>query len=205
MKTDNYFLIVVVLFLCTTACEDDGDTKEKKVVGTGPVVTKTLDLSSFNNIKLVGVANFYITIGTPQSVVLKAQQNIIDVITWEVANQTLKVELEENVTIENHEEIRFDITMPEINRIELTGVGNFVLSGDDQDELTIVLTGVGHVKAFDMKVGTCTITSSGVGDCEVYVLNELIVTISGVGNVYYKGNPAITETVTGIGELIPAN
>ena len=203
MKTSLYLLIIAVFFLITTAC--DNGNKQVQVVGSGPVVNKSLDLSAFTKIENTGVANFYITIGSPQSVVLSAQQNIMDVMTYEVREQTLIVGVKENVSIGNHEEIRFDITIPSIGKIELIGVGDFELSGDEQDELVIILMGVGTVKAFDMEVGTCIITSTGVGNCEVYVLDELTVTISGVGNVYYKGNPTINSTITGLGQLINAN
>lgn len=203
MKTSYYLLIISVFILGTTGCEDDKDSN--RVVGTGPIVTKNLEFSAFDKIENTGVANFYIAIGSPQTVVLKAQQNIIDVMTYEVVGQTLKVGVEDNVSLGNHEEIRFDITVPSITNIGLIGVGNYILSGDDQDELTINLIGVGNVDAYDMKVGTCIINSIGVGDCKVHVLNELTVTITGVGNVYYKGTPSITSSVTGLGQLINAN
>ena len=203
MKTSYYLLVISVLLLSTTGCEDDKDSN--KVVGTGPIVTKNLEFSAFDKIENTGVANFYIAIGSPQTVVLKAQQNIIDVMTYEVVGQTLKVGVEDNVSLGNHEEIRFDITVPSITNIGLIGVGNYILSGDDQDELTINLIGVGNVDAYDMKVGTCVISSIGVGDCKVHVLDELTVTITGVGNVYYKGTPSITSSVTGLGQLINAN
>jgi hypothetical protein len=37
--------------------------------------------------------------------------------TWEVAFQSLKVGLDKDVSIKDYEEIRFDITVPEINDI----------------------------------------------------------------------------------------
>ena len=203
MKTFYFSLVTTLFFLLISGCEDG--QHNIKVNGTGPIVTRTLDLSSFNKIEHTGVANYYITVGTPQSVVLKAQQNIIDVMTWEVVNHLLKVGIEDNVSIENHDEIRFDITVPAISNIALTGVGDFILSGDNQSELTITLTGVGNIKAFDMKVDNCNITFTGVGDCEVYVNNKLNGSMSGVGNIYYKGNPAITLTITGVGHLIDSN
>jgi hypothetical protein len=204
MKNLNYVLIFTLFLLGAAGCEDD-EIITDKVTGEGPIVTENLDLSAFSKIENTGVANFYITIGSPQSVVIKAQQNIMDVMTYQVTNETLKVGLEKNTSIENHEEIRFDITIPAISSIKLTGVGDFELSGDDQDALIIDLEGVGNVDAFEMRVGTCTITSSGVGNCEVYVLNELTVTISGVGNIYYKGNPVIISSVTGLGQLVNSN
>jgi hypothetical protein len=205
MKTPIHILIFAVVLLEIMGCEDDVTNNRRKVAGTGPVITKNLDLSSFSGIATTGVANVNVTIGTSQSVVLKAQQNIIDIMTYEVVNNTLNIGLKKNISIENYEEIRFDITIPAITKIELTGVGDFVLSGNDQEELTIILTGVGNVQAFNMKAATCNITTTGVGNCEVNVIDELNVIISGVGNVYYKGNPDIKATVNGLGQLINSN
>lgn len=198
-------MIFAILILTMQGCEDDFWYHKITVIGTGPVITRNLDLQAFNKIENTGIANFYITIGSPQSVVLKAQQNIIDVMTWEVGNQALKVGFDKDVSIEKNEEIRFEITIPEIEEIELTGVGDFDLSGADQDELTVNLTGVGSVRAYDMKVSTCNITLTGVGDCKVFVIDELNVTIAGVGYVYYKGDPEINSTLTGVGRLINDN
>ncbi len=205
MKASKYLMIFAVLFLIISGCEEDGVQNKIKVIGTGPIVIKTLDLSSFNKIANTGMADFYITIGSTQSVVLKAQQNIIDVMTYEVVNQSLKIGLDKNVTIEDYEDIRFEITIPEIIDIELTGVGDFELSGNDQNVLTVRLTGVGNINAYEMKVNTCNITLTGVGDCKVHVLNDLNVTLTGVGYVYYKGNPSINSKITGIGKLINDN
>ncbi len=207
MRTIILLLTVTSLVFITSACEEGNGSNndDRKVVGTGPIVTRNPDFTSFDKIENAGVANFYITIGSPQSVELKAQQNIIDVMTYEVVGYTLKIGIEDGVSIDSQEEIRFDITIPSITRIDLTGVGDFVLSGEDQDELIINLTGVGNVLAYDMKVDACTITSIGVGNIQVHVISTLDVIITGVGNVYYKGNPTITSSVTGIGSLINAN
>jgi hypothetical protein len=45
---------------------------------------------------------------------------------------------------------------------------------------------------------------SGQGDCRVTVTDELDATISGIGDVYYAGNPPLVRsTITGRGRLIP--
>ena len=207
MKTIIIPFLTGLLFMIPMGCEwdDPSDNNNRNIVGTGPVVTKTLTLDEFSKIENTGVADISVTIGNPQSVVLKAQQNIIDVITIGVVSDELKIGLENGVSIERAEEIRFDITIPEISSIILTGVGDYVLSGDYQEELAISITGVGDVKAFDLEVGTCNISITGVGNCEVHVKNELNVSILGVGNVSWKGHPDITSSINGVGALIDAN
>lgn len=205
MKNLHYLLsgfLIVALIGCS---ENDYQNPNKKVIGTGPVVTQTLNLPAFSKIENTGVANIYVTTGNPQSVILKAQQNIIDVLTIEVINNTLKIGIEENTSIENTIEIRFDIIVSEVSDIGILGVGNYELNGDFQDELFISLTGVGNINAYDLEVGSCTIVSTGVGDCKVNVRDELDVSITGVGNVLYRGNPTITQNITGVGNVINDN
>lgn len=195
------------LIIFSAGCEDnDPDENNRSVAGSGPLVSKTITLDEFSKIENTGVADIYVTLGNPQSVVLKAQQNIIDVMTIGVVSDELKIGLEKGVSIDKADTIRFDITVPEITRIILTGVGDYVLSGDYQEELEIILTGVGNVSAFDLEVGTCNITITGVGNCEVYVKDQLNATITGVGNIYWKGQPDdMIISITGIGNLIDAN
>lgn len=205
MKPIILTLAAALLVLLAAGCEDGGMTQTTTIDGTGPVVSKSLEFNSFDKIVNTGIADFNVTIGSPQTVVLNAQQNIMDVMTHEVRNGKLEVGLEHDVSIGTHEDIRFDIKVPSITQVEIVGVGNIELSGADQDELSIVLTGVGNVSAFGMKAAGCTIMSTGVGNCEIFVLDNLNVTITGVGNVYYKGDPDIHSNVTGLGRLVDAN
>lgn len=203
MKKVYGLLISAFLIICLIGCEDDN--KDIVITGTGDIISQTVDAPSFNSIKLVGVANIYITIGDTQRVVLKAQQEILDVMTYEVSNEELTLSFEEDVSINTSEEIAVEIIIPEIDKITLIGTGNFELSGEKQDELIIELIGTGNVKAYNLEVDTCTITISGVGNCEVRVNNSLNVTLSGVGFVYYKGNPTVQSNISGVGNVIDDN
>lgn len=86
----------------------------------------------------------------------------------------------------------------------VSGSANVNLSGTTNSQ-TISMPGSGNYFAFDLTSNSCTIDNSGAGNAEVSVENELVVKISGSGNVSYKGNPAITPTITGSGVLIDAN
>ncbi len=204
MKESILLILSFYIIVLFNGCEKENNGTND-ITGIGDIVTETLDLSSFQSIKNTGVANIFVTVGDTQSVVLKAQQNIIDVITYEANNSTLEIGVQENTSIRESKGIVFEITIPEIYKIELIGVGDFELSGDMQDELYISLIGVGTVRAYNLEVDVCHITSTGVGNCQVRVNNTLNVTITGVGSVYYKGNPAISSTITGLGKLVDDN
>ncbi len=205
MKVFTLFLAFFTMISLSRCDLNDDQNPDNKIIGTGPIVTENLNLDAFDKIENTGVANIYVTLGEPQSVILKAQQNIMDIMIYRVVGNTLRIGIRENTSIQSSDEIRFEITVSDLNEFKLIGVGNFQLSGDFQDELLIALTGVGNVDAYDTEIGVCDIVSTGVGDCRVNVRDELNVTISGVGSIYYRGNPAITQSVSGMGNLINDN
>ncbi|MDB5138835.1 MAG: hypothetical protein JWR12_751 [Mucilaginibacter sp.] len=69
----------------------------------------------------------------------------------------------------------------------------------------IDLSGSGTVHAFDFVVGSCTISTSGIGHSEVNVLNTLNIHSSGASNVKYRGNPSITNDKSGASSVEKVN
>ena len=88
--------------------------------------------------------------------------------------------------------------------INSTGSGSLTLRGNG-DQMEIRNTGAGEVLSFDFPTSIATVASSGSGDTQVNVSDELDVSITGSGDVYYVGMPMITSSITGTGELIDAN
>lgn len=71
--------------------------------------------------------------------------------------------------------------------------------------LDIKISGAGKFLGYSIETDECDINLPGAGDCEVFVKVALDVSISGVGNVYYRGDPTITQSISGSGRLINAN
>jgi hypothetical protein len=209
MKTALTTSIIIMVFLfILTACDDDNNTvnnNTKTIVGTGSVVSDTISLVAFNSVKNLASFNVQITKGSPQQVVLKAQQNILDVVTYQVNAEELLLGLQNNVNIQTPYGLNAEITIPEISRVGIIGAGDFDLTGAPQSILYIDIIGTGNIRAYNLTVDTCYITTTGVGDCYVRVNNLLNVLISGVGHVYYKGNPSIISNITGVGSIVDDN
>ncbi len=190
---------------------------------SGAVITEERDLSNFHSIVNTIPADIFITQGNLEAIVVEAPSDIMEELETTVENNTLSIEIDR--CVEDLENVRISVTIPEIRGLTLTGVGNMetvedisteeldvVLTGVGQFNLSgeattfnITLTGVGNVNAFDLMTNTCTISITGTGNAEVNVSEELNATISGVGFVYYRGNPVITANITGEGAVIDAN
>ena len=136
--------------------------------------------------------NIYITSPTYEKIDCDGVVNINS--TGTIVTPNLKIE---NDGVGN---INLDVICESLS-INSDGVGNTTLNGESEN-LTIRNSGVGDVDAYDHISMIVNIVNSGVGNSEVYVTEELDVTISGVGNVYYKGNPDyVHSNISGVGKL----
>lgn len=74
-------------------------------------------------------------------------------------------------------------------KVVYSAVGNIVLSGNVKD-VEMDCSGVGNVKAYDLKVQHLELNHNGVGNAEVQAVESLDIDFSGIGDVYYKGSPS---------------
>lgn len=198
-------LIPITGFLILMLIGCEGDIRQRNVYGSGPIVEKTVDMALFKGLILEGAADVYISIGDTQKVVLKAQQEILDVMTAEVNKQVLIVGFRESVNVHTDEDVIVEITVLEFNSLQVDGAGEFELSGEKQDYLDIEVNGTANIEAYDMQVDNCDITVNGVCNSWVWVLNSLDVVVNGVGHIYFRGDPTVTSSINGTGSVIDDN
>ena len=214
---------VLILFGCDS---DDGNPfdPDNCVRGNGPLISEVITVDqNFTGIEFGLVGDLLITQGPEIAIRVEAQANVQEVILYRVQNGNLILGFEG--CVEDIEEVQVYISMPEIELLSLTGVGdirgeseiesaeldlrltgvgNIILEGI-APSLNIRLSGVGDIRTFELLADDCAVNLSGVGDCEVTANNTLDADISGVGSVFYKGDPVITSNITGEGTLIDAN
>ena len=174
------------------------------VIGTGDVEDMVVEVPAFDGINVTGTCDVEVVTAETQEVVFHAQQEILDILRYEVRDRILHIDFKPGYTVKSSKDISASIAVPELSYLSITGAGDFTVEGDKQESLSIHITGSGNVSAFDMEVADCQIRISGVGNCEVNVSESLDVLISGVGNVYYLGDPQLNSSVSGVGQILPA-
>ncbi len=198
--------LILLIFACLFACdEDDIMDSNERVTGAGEVKTQELYLDSFSSLDLEGVANVYIVTGKKQSVSFTAYENLLKYMMAEVVGDELLIKFRDNISVNTDEEIRIEIDIEVLEKVTLSGVGNFYLTGPFQDYLEIELNGVGNVEAYDLPVYNANVDINGTGNVEVRAKDLLEVDIDGLGNVYYQGHPEIHADVNGLGEVVNDN
>lgn len=117
MKNKVVILISLSLALLTS-CIFIGPSKK----GNGHVVEQTRKISSFDKIKVSRGMNVYISQGNEIHVVVKADENLLDVIRTEVDNHTLKISATENIRRATSKKVY--VTLPEIYAVTAVAGSN---------------------------------------------------------------------------------
>jgi hypothetical protein len=209
-------LFIVALSVLILACEDSGPT----VRGSGPVVTRTLDLDDIRGLAVSGSQNVVVTQGSPQEIVVEGQANLIDILSTRVRDGIWEVRFTENTR--STEDFTVFVTVPDVDQINVSGSGNVSGNGDlvlDElsvtvsgsgnvslagtvDEQTAIVSGSGKVSNYSMSSRQTTATVSGSGAVRVTATETLNATVSGSGDISYRGNPAaVTRSISGSGQV----
>ena len=200
MKRIVFVLFTSVLFLtsCSITIDDENVVNQEK--GDGNIVSQERTASGFYAVKMVGTANVNVRQSDEYKVVVTTDNNLQDFVWTEVKNNVLYINTKPNTNIKPTKLI-VDVHLPELQSIDLEGVGNVRLSSGKASDLKISLTGVGNVDAENFQVQNLVIEHSGVGKATVWATNSLNGTLSGIGNILYKGNPTVNLNISGIGKV----
>jgi hypothetical protein len=210
MRTRNQISLLIVCWglFCLVSC-----TQQKKeccssdqIIGTGDLIQQNIVVSPFSKINLVGSAQISIAKGDTQSILIKAQQNILDAMNNAVSGNTFNIAMKNNYSVQTSKGIFVTIVTPNpITDISIIGAGAVNILGPKQNSLSLNITGSGDIDSYGLMVDNVSVTITGAGNCKVNAQVNLNVTIAGTGNVSYKGKPAINQSISGIGTIVNDN
>lgn len=84
--------------------------------------------------------------------------------------------------------------------VELKGVGKMALDGKATHQ-NASLNGTGSYQADRLESESTKIVLSGLGSAELWVTGELDAKLSGAGSIHYRGNPQVTQQISGLGGI----
>lgn len=118
-----------------------------------------------------------------------------------INSQNVIMATELPVTVNGSGKIDLDLTAAKVIT-RITGSGEINLQGEAPLH-HVSISGSGKAKAYDLVADNVTVNISGSGLTEVTATDALDVSITGSGEVYYKGNPAtVNKSVSGSGKVV---
>lgn len=214
------FLVGLTLLTCLFigACQD-------QVVGSGEIIVEERQLATFDQVEIKDIINAKIHLGVEAKVEVTADDNLMPKLLTEVKEGVLIVSFDEQADSYENTTLQLDITIPTISRlvhnsigevqaeglvlsdslvVVQSGIGDLILSGA-VPKLSIEKTGTGLLSAFDMLATNCLVQQDGIGGIMLQASDVLTGSLTGTGDIQYRGRPALQVSVTGFGQLIDAN
>ncbi|MCK5567057.1 MAG: DUF2807 domain-containing protein [Actinomycetia bacterium] len=133
------------------------------VRGSGDMETEEREVSGFDEIQFTGIGNLIIEQGDKESLVVEADDNIIGLIETEVRGNELHIGFRRGVNIVPTSRIKFYLTVEDLDRIDLSGLGDIGCDEFETDDLEFNISGSGDID-FNIEAKSIEIDVSGLGN-----------------------------------------
>lgn len=155
---------------------------KKYVIGKGELVKETFKIKSFDGIDISSAFDIELTQANSESLVIEAQENIMEHIVVEVVGGTLKIYTKGN--IRKVKKMKAYISFKMIDEIELSGACDLLgMNKFELKELDIDLSGASDLK-INLDASEINIEASGATDIELMgSARELEIDVSGASDI----------------------
>jgi hypothetical protein len=221
-KTVVQFLTISALTITVAGCGAPFNFggSMNTIVGSGNVKSESRNVSGFSAVTVSGSGTLTVTVTGVESLTIEAEDNLLPVLTSDVSGNRLTLGVKDNTGIRPTREIKYTLTVKDLNDVQVSGSANVNASGLNTDKFSTVVSGSGNIisagkaNALDLRMSgsgmfngegmdakTAIIDSSGSSNIVLRVSDKLDITVAGSGNVHYIGDPVVSQKISGSGSV----
>jgi hypothetical protein len=208
MITPKRFLLFSALTLPLLACALFQNPADRIITGSGRTTTEARTISGVTSVVLEGSGEVEIVQGAAESLTIEAEDNLLPLITSAVQAGTLRLGFDRATwreAIRPTQPIRFVLTVPALQSIDLAGRGSLHAADLQADPLALHLTGAGTITLDHLEAGALDVRLDGSGNVIVAGrVDDQTVVIAGSGQ-YQAGDldsQTARVTITGTGDVV---
>lgn len=170
--------------------------------GKGELVEKEFSMSEIKGVELCIEGNVHLTQSDTQSLVIEAQQNIMDNLELSVNNGILKIDFDRKVR--RHKTVQIYLSIKELVKAEISGSGdiNGSTTFTTDEDLRILISGSGDV-SLAANAANVDAKIEGSGNISLTSNTETVdAVIAGSGNININGSAtSINYSILGSGDI----
>ena len=218
MKSPALLMIALALL---TQLNAQSSTWGRGTKGEGTITEINLEITDFSAVRMDEKADIFLKQGNNYQVTAIGQRNIINLIDTEVIRGEWRIRFTE--TVGKYERLQVYITLPQLTRVQINGMGN--VEGEGRfaglDVLSLEVSGMGNINLdvdaaqIDSKIsgmgdiqlkgkaGNLYGTISGSGDLKAHKLEaaEVNLLVSGMGDSEVSAQGSLSVKISGIGSV----
>jgi len=165
----NLFLMlaVVAMSFSTMAQKNDKYDDKDRIEGSGNVITKDINVKSFDELNASGVFNLLLSQGDKESLKIEADDNLMDLFIIENDGSTLTIKMKKNSNFNSKKQLKVYVTFKTLKSMDLGMVGG--TSSDEKlkfADLKLKNQSVGSV-SLNMTLQTLNMENQSVGSVKL--------------------------------------
>ena len=189
--------------------------------GSGIIRAETRDIRNFGQVVVSGDARVSITQGDRPSLVVEADDNLLEYVRSEVDDFALRLGFAGTVGgYAPTQPLTFRLTAPRLRGLELDGAGAIEATNINAPRLVVEINGSGRVRltgrvdeqfvtlngsgsydAAGTESETARVRINGSGAALVWARDTLTARLNGSGRIRYYGQPQVSQDITGSGQV----
>jgi Putative auto-transporter adhesin, head GIN domain len=165
-----FLLFAIASFVTVTGLQAQDNEKEKnkpKIEGSGNIITKTINVQSFDQIDVSGVFSLKLSQGSKEEVKIEADDNLQDLFEVKNDGSKLTINMKKETNFNSKKKLKVYITFKKLKSMDLKTVGD--VSSEESLSFDDVKIGNKSVGSVDLKLTaqSVSIDNKSVGDVKL--------------------------------------
>ena len=178
--------ILILAALSLNSCEDLGFGC---IRGNGDLTTESRVVSGFDGVEVNGSFVVYVDSGDVTSLLVEADENLLDEIRTQVRGNNLVIETYRDRCLNSRNDITIYVTTPNIEEITLVGSGSIYCDEYETSELHVELTGSGSVFLDNISSNEADVDLIGSGTIRGTIdAHSAVLRVEGSGVIRLEGS-----------------
>jgi hypothetical protein len=152
--------------------------------GSGHVISETRQLSGFDSVFLMTSGDLSIEQGDTESLAIEADDNLLQYLTSDIEGTTLKLSVENLVSLRYVTRIRYHLVVKDLEEVQLFGSGDIDAPELEADHMRITILGSGSMALDGLTAADVNVNLTGSGDLDIHggTVESQDITLMGSGS-----------------------
>jgi hypothetical protein len=172
------------LLIVVVAAVAGGGCSGVRVEGNGVPASEERQIGNISEVTLSGTGNLTVVPSDTTSLIITADENVLDYIEARVSGKTLSLRTKSGYSLRSKTPIKYTLLTNRLDKVGVSGSGDATVEGWSGNALTATVSGAGNMTLRGVTCNALTINLSGAGNMKASGTARLLkAKVSGAGDI----------------------